>query len=932
MAALGKKWECKHNSIAEATADTDARVNNLEDAHSKTQETQDQLKYDLAEARKESANGIIVAQSLAEQRNRQMYAEMKVYVDGVAGELSVDINRLWSAYAYANSDSRPTSGSSSDTNGIALGEEMGMAGWATIPTNDSCEFNRPTISRLETELSNDAEEEVESAPDVTVARRSINEVGHSDVQVSADASASIKEAMPGNVQDMNSTDQEDLSHLQDSGQDATCSSELETAGDGEAVTFTDNTLEQLQDMVDEDLGALADNAVEPPHDQAIKPSSICKEPALSPHDKLALLRDTTPSPVTVSSAKDQGVPGLSPSASNNEPAFSAKGLRAPSTEDLGTRTTQEESSTDNEPRQKAGAHTDERHSAFIDVGKDSGSKQGFRNLEEQMSSAQSISQALEQSKDSSKLLQLEESVTPADVSAPNKQVLDTSVRHYFKRVALEDVPFEFRILYQRHVHSPTCMRLINEHISSFPVPTEPSTSFTVEADLAWQSLFHVQQLFYPGSNPQIHAPLPCLFSWCLYFLEAIPWESLDTVQWPELDLPFTLLPCLVYAHTSIYPVSNSLPMYDIISAMLKISVKVALLLRRDSSGVYNRLERVFRVLNSCYPEDVIDDTMADATKDVTDAQVKELVSRLAIYVTSKPHDLPIDHVVHLVARLSERSRRIHDLCLKLGAPRWAAHTFRVATSLLRTRDDLTTSYAIEAAATYLSWLFVTELRTDKVVHIALSRRVLPGLFRCLTHEPRRWTSREDALPIATLLKYLATRIVACPTTQRKAKAALSQLETSQEQSLDERRLKSQLSPEDVSGDKKRGDETYAALWSRWEWLVKAIKDVDTGEERCANPECLYLVRTQVVIVSSFEGKVGKRFQDLKLFVIIAPPPFGTRTIHMYSDFPFGLDDPLNTAQIFDYTVGHLALISSSDSLQSANNSGRWLFSIMPSEV
>ncbi|KAF9019590.1 hypothetical protein BDZ89DRAFT_1043843 [Hymenopellis radicata] len=395
-------------------------------------------------------------------------------------------------------------------------------------------------------------------------------------------------------------------------------------------------------------------------------------------------------------------------------------------------------------------------------------------------------------------------------------MLQTSVPHYFKRVALEDVPFEFRILYQRH--SSACMRLINEHISSFPIPTAPSTSFTVEVDLAWQCLFHVQRLFYPDTKP-IHAPLPCLFSWCLYFLKAVPWESLDTVQWPELELPFTLLPCLVYANASTnlstLPVSNSLPMYDIISAMLKISVKVALLLRRDSSEVYNRLERVFRVLNSCYPEDIIDDALADATKDVTDAQVKELVSRLAIYVTSKPHGLPIDHVVHLLARLSERSRRIHDLCLKLGTPRWAAHTFRVATSFLRTRDDPTTSYAIEAAATYLSWL--------------------------------QWTSREDALPIATLLKYLATRVVACPTTQRKAKAALSQLETSQEQSLDERRLKSQLSPEEVPGDKRRGDEMYAALWSRWEWLVKAIKDVDIGEERCANPECRIRGRTQLKV-------------------------------------------------------------------------------------
>ncbi|KAF9006280.1 hypothetical protein BDZ89DRAFT_1144858 [Hymenopellis radicata] len=90
-------------------------------------------------------------------------------------------------------------------------------------------------------------------------------------------------------------------------------------------------------------------------------------------------------------------------------------------------------------------------------------------------------------------------------------------------------------------------------------------------------------------------------------------------------------------------------------------------------------------------------------------------------------------------------------------------------------------------------------------------------------------------------------------------------------------------------------------------------------------------------IRSFEGKVGKRYQDLKLFItspnmdFIAPPPFGTRTIHMYSDFTFGLDDPLNTAQIFHPAVGHLALIPSSESLQSANNSGRWLFSIMPSD-
>ncbi|KAF9026845.1 hypothetical protein BDZ89DRAFT_831425 [Hymenopellis radicata] len=90
-------------------------------------------------------------------------------------------------------------------------------------------------------------------------------------------------------------------------------------------------------------------------------------------------------------------------------------------------------------------------------------------------------------------------------------------------------------------------------------------------------------------------------------------------------------------------------------------------------------------------------------------------------------------------------------------------------------------------------------------------------------------------------------------------------------------------------------------------------------------------------IRSFEGKVGKRYEDLKLFItspnmdFIAPPPFGTRTIHMYSNFTFGLDDPLNTAQIFHHAVGHLALIASSESMQFDSNSGRWLFSAMPSD-
>ncbi|KAF9006282.1 hypothetical protein BDZ89DRAFT_1144860 [Hymenopellis radicata] len=413
-------------------------------------------------------------------------------------------------------------------------------------------------------------------------------------------------------------------------------------------------------------------------------------------------------------------------------------------------------------------------------------------------------------------------------------MIQTPVRRYFERVALRDIPCQFRVLYL--LESDICVPLVNAHISSAPIPTEPSTSFTVDVDLAWRSLGHVQQLFLDNTQPRVHAILPRLLSWCLYFLEAIPWDTFDTVHWPELDVPFLLLPCLIgeYAtdELSTLAIAHPLPMYEIIATMLKISVKVALLLHLESSDVNSRIETVFRVLHSFYPEDEVEGTLSEASKAVTDDQVKELASRLPLYVTDKPHDLPIDHIVQLIARLSEASPRICALFEKASTPRWASHTFRVAVAF--TRDDERTTSTIGSVATYLSWLFVSQIRTGKIVQIALSRRVLPALYRCITHEKRLWASRQEALPIITLLKYLAVCIVACPTTQRKARVALSSVEMNRELSRGGSLL--EFRAKASSNRTIESDVTYADLWARWDWLVEAIRDVDTGEERCANPE------------------------------------------------------------------------------------------------
>ncbi|KAF9032544.1 hypothetical protein BDZ89DRAFT_1037112 [Hymenopellis radicata] len=422
-------------------------------------------------------------------------------------------------------------------------------------------------------------------------------------------------------------------------------------------------------------------------------------------------------------------------------------------------------------------------------------------------------------------------------------VIFITVRNY-ERVPVADIPSQFLSLYRGKHLSSDSISLIKTRISSLSIPAQPSPTFTVDVDVAWQCLLEAQQLLMLQPRSELSGVIPSLISWCLYFLEAIPLETLDNACWPEIRHPFALIPCLVREHKRQgVSASPRLPLRRIVATMLKISVKVALLQHRDSLKIHGRIEHVFHVLYSFYPEIEMDYAIADACKVVSNDEAKELASRLAFYVVNKPLDLPIEHVVRLIGCLSKQSARIHSYCLKANTPRWASHVFRAATGFLATRKDEWTAYIIEATATYLSWLFVTETETGKVIHIALSRKLLPALFQCIDHKPRLWTTPDEASPVATLLKYLAARIMVWPTTGRKAQNALSRVKSvCKRGQLREGRLLNGTLPETAPISTQwewESEGTYRDLWARWESLIEAIDMADMEEESCANLQVVH---------------------------------------------------------------------------------------------
>ncbi|KAF9012270.1 hypothetical protein BDZ89DRAFT_1047066 [Hymenopellis radicata] len=412
----------------------------------------------------------------------------------------------------------------------------------------------------------------------------------------------------------------------------------------------------------------------------------------------------------------------------------------------------------------------------------------------------------------------------------------------YKRVEEADIPTQFLPLYCGKRLTARDVLLLKKHVSSQSIPDTPSPTFTVDVDLVWQFLLKIQHLFMAQAQHDLAVVAPCLISWCLYFLKAIPLQTLDSVEWPEMRHLFALIPCLLRDHkhrnmSTSSTSQNAVPLDDMVSTMLKISVKVALLPNRESLKIHGRIENVFHVLYVLYPEIDVDHAISRASKDVTDANVKELASRLAVYVIDKPRNLPIKHVVQLLTCLSKRSNRVHDCCLQAHTPRWAPHVFRVATDILCTRKDEWTVYAIDAVATYLSWLFISQTQTGKVVQMSLSRKLLSSLLRCIDHDPKVWMTLDEALPVATLLKYLGARIMVCPTTGRKAQAALSRIEVKRDQSREDRLLGSKL-PEQVASKSalSEADCIYRDLWAAWDFLLATIEAADIGEESCVNPQ------------------------------------------------------------------------------------------------
>ncbi|KAF9013030.1 hypothetical protein BDZ89DRAFT_1142613 [Hymenopellis radicata] len=398
--------------------------------------------------------------------------------------------------------------------------------------------------------------------------------------------------------------------------------------------------------------------------------------------------------------------------------------------------------------------------------------------------------------------------------------------------------------------------LVKAHISSTPIPTKPSTRFTLDVDLAWQCLLQVEEFFRIDGLSGADFIIPRLISWCSYFLEAIPWEMLNNgVLWPDALLPFRLITCLLCEHRMLTP-SLTLPfntshnsfLQGTVSTMLRISVKVGSWTRRDCLGAYALIENVFHVLYSIYPTQYVDDAVTHASKDITNQDVKALASCLALYVINKSHDFPVEHTLRLIERLSKSSPRIHDLFQDSDTTRWASRTLRVATAFLRTRDDKHITHVIDASAAYLSWLFVSQTYSSKVVQTALSQKLLPALFRCLSHETRLWATHDSVLPVATLLMYLSVRIASCPTTGRKAKVAFRHVYREQ-RSLEARVVESQSPSAEAPKSESESNDVYAELWVRWELVQDSIRDADASDERCANPQCNIRGRAQLKICS-----------------------------------------------------------------------------------
>ncbi|KAF9044666.1 hypothetical protein BDZ89DRAFT_1034235 [Hymenopellis radicata] len=416
----------------------------------------------------------------------------------------------------------------------------------------------------------------------------------------------------------------------------------------------------------------------------------------------------------------------------------------------------------------------------------------------------------------------------------------------FERVALKDIPSSFLPLYVRGGDISDYVLLINMHMSLAHIPTRHSARFTVEVDVAWQCLLRAGHIKFVDRQSANDVLSPQLISWCLYFLEVVPWETIHSdVDWPDVDHPFLLLPWLLCEHKVMMTLmclpsntSNNSPLQKTASAMLRISVQAALLYRTDMSGVFENIEDIFRTLYSVYPKHYVESAITQAADGVTEKQVKALATRLASYVIDKPDNLPIERVLQMITRLSRRSTHIDNLCREADTPRWAAHALRVAAQrpVCRTNEHECTVLVVSASAAYLSWLFASQPQTGKLVQEALKNKLLHALFRCLNYEKRLWATREGALPVTTLLKYLAIRIAACPTTGRKAKVALRRVKMEGKHS--EART---IRPSEAVSTQVRSeaDDVYVDLWIRWELVVDAIRDPDMEEESCANLQVVH---------------------------------------------------------------------------------------------
>ncbi|KAF9044668.1 hypothetical protein BDZ89DRAFT_1034237 [Hymenopellis radicata] len=191
FAALDKKYERWCEGTRKIVADTNTKVDNLEDEHSETRRAQHELKNGLVTVQRDHAKAIVTQRVIQEDNHRmhaetivyvdgrieevsedsrRMHAEATVYVDGRVGEVSEDVNRiLQNGYASSSSNGQHERmygfdhGPATDTAvNNTFASELGN--WTTLP-NDSRDaghkVNGKSISQLCTELLVDVEDQLE---------------------------------------------------------------------------------------------------------------------------------------------------------------------------------------------------------------------------------------------------------------------------------------------------------------------------------------------------------------------------------------------------------------------------------------------------------------------------------------------------------------------------------------------------------------------------------------------------------------------------------------------------------------------------------------------------------------------------------------------------------------------------------------------------